>query len=110
MDFWAWHELREEDEAAVEVKYYDTLEAESAHCRDRAKRVLEALELPHKVPERSNSLRQKSFANGGTSCGFFVLHYAEQAIRQWHRETGLAPFNIQLKSKNLASFIRQLFK
>ena len=90
------------------VKYWDSLEQPLAASQGMAAGVLNLLQplgVPQALPEEEPSEKQKD----GWSCGVFVLHHAEKAVRKYLGELSLAQ-EVQLKEKvgRVAAFLKRL--
>ena len=73
----------QEGKDQFQVRYYDTLQAESQSSRARAGAILGQLAsfkdgLSHVLPGRRNWARQ-----GPLQCGFFICWYMEEEVRCW---------------------------
>ena len=87
---------------AVEVRYFDTLHAEKAACREVAQQFLAEMLPGAHLPPRMNCSRQ-----AGATCGCYVLQYMEQMVREHCR--GEAPGSLGWpKSQQWADRVVQL--
>ena len=112
-DHWTLMGLEKDGDGKWKVDYKDSLQQESMACRLSAAKILQvfasALGQDLELPQRSNRHFQ---TKGSLACGFFVVHWIDQKMRQiYHGEghmcTGVAIVDIM--RKRLGSMIKMWY-